>query len=126
MEQHTKIIKDYLKALEIGSYEQMMKLFTDDAIVLSPLYGKIEAMEFYKDLFNDTSNSKITLMNILHGEKENTSAGHFRYDWILKNGTPTSFECVDVFIFSNDNKIKQLTIIYDTARIRPSFENMKS
>ena len=120
-----KSIKEYLKALEIGNYEAMMKLFTDDAVVHSPLYGEIKAVDFYRDLFNDTSKSTITLLNIFKSGNPNIGAGHFRYDWVLKDGTPTSFECVDVFQFAEDGKIKELTIIYDTSKIRPSFEEMK-
>jgi hypothetical protein len=40
------------------------------------------------------------------------------YDWVLKDGTPTYFECVDIFQFAQDGKIKQVSIIYDTAKIR--------
>tara|TARA_Y100000310_G_C20589970_1_gene767473 strand:+ start:111 stop:491 length:381 start_codon:yes stop_codon:yes gene_type:complete len=120
------IIEQYLKALEIGSYEEMMKLFTPDAIVHSPLYGEIKASKFYKDLFADTSESKITLLNIFKGKDDFIGAGHFRYDWKLADGTPVSFECVDVFKFSNDNLIKELTIIYDASATRPALEKMKS
>ncbi|NIO23159.1 MAG: nuclear transport factor 2 family protein [Candidatus Aenigmarchaeota archaeon] len=120
-----KIIKDYLNALEKGNYEMMIKLFTEDAIVFSPLYGKIKAIDFYRELFKDTSKSKITLLNILKSDNKSVGAGHFLYDWLLKDGTPTSFECVDVFQFADDGRIKKLTIIYDTSKIRPSFERMK-
>ncbi len=125
MVQIEKVIKDYLKALEIGSYETMMKLFLKNAMVLSPLYGKIKAVDFYRELFKDTLKSKITLLNILKSNNKLIGAGHFRYDWVLKNRTPISFECVDVFQFAADGRIKQITIIYDTAKIRPSFEKMK-
>lgn len=120
-----KTVKAYLKALEIGSYENVMKLFTKDAMVFSPLYGKIKAIDFYRELFKDTSESKITLLNIFKSDNKSVGAGHFRYGWVLKDGTTTSFECVDVFQFDCDGKIKQLTIIYDTSKIRPSFEKMK-
>ncbi|HEC95886.1 MAG TPA: nuclear transport factor 2 family protein, partial [Euryarchaeota archaeon] len=59
-----KTLKLYLKALEKGSYEDIIKLFTENAMVNSPLYGKIKASEFYKELFKDTAKSKITLLNI--------------------------------------------------------------
>jgi len=120
------IIEQYLKALEVGSYEEMMKLFTPDAMVHSPLYGEIKASKFYKDLFADTSKSKITLLNIFKGKDDFIGAGHFRYDWKMADGTPVSFECVDVFKFSEDNLINELTIIYDTAGTRPAFNKMKS
>ncbi len=119
-------IKLYIRALEKGSYEAITKLFTEDAIVTSPLYGKIKASEFYKELFKDTTKSKITLLNIFVSKSNRCiGAGHFRYDWILKDRTPTSFECVDVFQFANAGKIKQLTIIYDTYKTRQAFEKIR-
>lgn len=119
-------IKLYIRALEKGSYEAITKLFAEDAIVNSPLYGKVKASEFYKELFKDTTKSKITLLNIFVSKSNRgIGAGHFRYDWILKDRTPTSFECVDVFQFANDGKIKQLTIIYDTYKTRQAFEKIK-
>jgi len=120
-----KAIKVYLDALEKGSYGNMMRLFAKDAVILSPLYGKIKAVDFYRELFEDTSKSKITLLNIFNSDNKFIGAGHFRYDWVLKDSTPASFECVDVFQFADDGKIKQLTIIYDTSKIRSSFERMK-
>jgi hypothetical protein len=121
-----KTIKSYLNGLEVGSADEIMKLFSPNAVVHSPLYGEIQAKRFYQDLFKDTSKSKITLMNIFVSQNNpQIAAGHFRYDWILKDGTPTSFECVDVFRFAKDGKIKELTIIYDTSKIRTSFEDMK-
>jgi len=121
-----KAIKEYLRGLEIGSADEIIKLFSPDAIVHSPLYGDVKAKKFYQELFKDTSKSKITLMNIFVSQNNpQIAAGHFRYDWILKDGTSTSFECVDIFRFDENGKIKELTIIYDTSKIRTSFEEMK-
>ena len=96
----------------------MIKLFTKDAVVLSPFYGKKKAVDFYREVFKDTLKSKITLLNILRSHNKGIAAGHFRYDWVLKDGTPTYFECVDIFQFAQDGKIKQVSIICDTAKIR--------
>lgn len=115
-----RAIKLYLEALEEGNYEKIIKLFTGDATIFSPLYGKIKAKDFYRKLFKDTVKSKITLLNVFRGDNKFVGAGHFYYDWILKGGTSTSFECVDVLRFAGDGKIKQLTIIYDTHKTRQS------
>lgn len=121
-----KTIEEYLRCLEVGNYEKTIKLFSPDAIIHSPLYGEIQAKKFYQDLFKDTFKSKITLMNIFISQTNpQIAAAHFHYDWILKDGTPTSFECVDIFRFAKDGKIVELTIIYDTSKVRPSFEKMK-
>jgi hypothetical protein len=50
------IIKAYFKGLEKGNYEEIVKLFSPGAIVHSPLYGRIDARHFYKELFLDTLN----------------------------------------------------------------------
>ncbi|MBI5228365.1 nuclear transport factor 2 family protein [Candidatus Micrarchaeota archaeon] len=118
------VIKKYLRALEEAD-SSIIGLFSPNAIVNSPLYGKVNATSFYKDLFKDTTNSKITLMNIFKGETPTVAASHFRYDWVLKNGSKTSFECVDVFHFDKNGKISELTIIYDTFKLRGIFEEMK-
>ena len=121
-----KTLTLYLQALEEGSYEDIIELFTDDAVINSPLYGNIKVLTFYKELFKDTTKSKITLLNIFTSKNNrDVGAAHFRYEWILKDGTPTFFECVDTFQFSDDGKIKHLTIIYDTYRIRQHFEKIK-
>ena len=64
-------------------------------------------------------------MNIFKSAKPNVAAGHFKYDWILKNGEKTFFECVDIFKFDEKGKISELTIIYDTSKIKNSFDKMK-
>ncbi|MFZ7101494.1 MAG: nuclear transport factor 2 family protein [Peptococcaceae bacterium] len=122
-----QIIEKYLAGLQAGNYEEIIKLFSAEAQVHSPLYGKVKAGKFYTDLFNDTSKSTITLRNILlNQDNPSVGAGHFRYDWIMKDGTPTSFECVDIFNIDQSGKIEKLTIIYDTASTtRQAFANLK-
>lgn len=120
-----QLIKDYLNGLESGNCEQLLSIFEEDAIVLSPLYGKQTAKQFYSDLFNDTNQSKITLLNTLNSnENENICSGHFRYDWTMKDGSLVTFECVDIFKISEKNKIEELTIIYDTFGVRNTFNNL--
>ena len=35
------------------------------------------------------------------------------------------FECMDISKFAQNGKVKQVTIIYATAKIRPVFERIK-
>lgn len=121
------IIKAYFHGLETRSYEQVIKLFSKDAIVHSPLYGQIKAEKFYKELFEATSSSKITLKNIfLSDNNPHIAAVHFLYDWTLKDGTLAPFECIDVFEFSAEGQIVELKIIYDTWNVRQKFETATS
>ncbi|KYK30163.1 MAG: hypothetical protein AYK19_18650 [Theionarchaea archaeon DG-70-1] len=120
-----KTLTQYLHALQKGSYEDIIELFAEDAVINSPLYGKVKASHFYEELLKDTQKSEITLLNIFFNESRSVGAVHFLYKWILNNGKITSFECVDIVEFSDNGKIRQLTIIYDTYGTREGFEKMK-
>ena len=123
---HAESIKTYLRCLETADYETLISLFADDAVVHSPLYGDVPAPKFYKDLFEDTAESKITPLNVFTSENPNVAAAHFQFDWTLADGTPVPFEVVDVFRFSDDGKVKELKIIYDSAKTKPAFDQLNS
>lgn len=120
-----KTLTRYLHVLQKGSYEDIIELFTESAVINSPLYGKVKASRFYEELLKDTQKSEITSLNIFFNEPRNAGAAHFLYKWILNNGKITSFECIDIVEFADNGKIRQLTIIYDTYWIREGFEKMK-
>src|SRR6478735_12137001 len=113
----------YFKGLETGNTTMILDVFAENAFVHSPLYGDQLAAVFYTKLFADTRQSDITLLNIFESTENNyTAAVHFKYHWILSDATPTHFECIDVFKFDEQGKIADMTIIYDTAKLRPAFE----
>lgn len=120
-----KVLTLYLDALQTENYDQIMALFNNNAVVVSNLYGKVKASRYYKELFADTTQSKITPHNIFISNNGKTGAAHFTYTWKLKDGATATFECVDIVEFSQNGTIDKLTIIYDTSVIRESFENMK-
>lgn len=123
---HKESLKKYLKFLEAADYENLISLFSKEAVVYSPLYGKVIATKFYKDLFKDTAESKLTLINIFTSEETNAAAVHFQFDWTLSDGIAAPFEVVDVCKFSPDGKIEELKIIYDSAKTRPAFDKLSS
>ena len=119
-----EIIKKYFENLSNGDYESLIQLFDSEAVVFSPLYGKLLAREFYKKLIGDSNkDSKVDLITAF--VKDNKGAGHFEYAWILKNGKKSFFQGVDLFEFDKKGKIKQIKIIYDTYGTRENFNKMK-
>ena len=120
------VIKSYLAGLVKADHTELLKLFSGDATVSSPLYGEMAATDFFKQLFEDTLESKIDLKGIfVQVSDSNTYAAHFIYDWKLKNGETVSFMCMDIFRFAaHSNKIRHLTIIYDSNRTRDAFNRM--
>lgn len=119
-----ELCKRYLAALNEGKLENVLSLFAPKAIVVSPLYGAIEAENFYRELFADTNRSVTKFLNIFLPASDTPSVAlHFHYTWTLKSGKIVQFECVDVFELTSDRQqFSKLTIIYDTAPIRADFE----
>jgi hypothetical protein len=122
---NTDIINQYLRGLQEGDYNKIISLFTKNAVINSPLYGKIKATKFYKELFKDTNKSKIKLINIFENKNKDAIAAYFIYDWKITNNSKTKFNCIDIFKLTKDRKIKELTIVYDTAEIRSSWNKLK-
>ncbi|WP_210402030.1 nuclear transport factor 2 family protein [Thioclava sp. F36-6] len=118
---------DYLKALNEGNLAEVRALFSDNAKVVSPLYGVLDAFDFYADLFKDTNRSETSLLNVFDtSEMSKSVALHFRYEWTLADGKLVSFECVDVFELNDArDRFEKLTIIYDTAPLRQDFDNLR-
>ncbi len=123
---HKKTLQKYLKFLETSNYENLMSLFLDDAIVYSPLYGKVSAGKFYKEVFKDTLESNFTVINMFESSDPSFAAIHFQYDWVLSDGNEAPFEVVDIFKFSEEGKIIELKIIYDSVQTRSAFEKLSS
>lgn len=123
-----EIMKKYLGFLETADYDGVMSLFTPDAIAHSPLYGDIDVQTFYKDLFEDTNKSVLTFKETFTNKDASQGAINFQYEWTMADGAHVSFNCVDIFTFSknSDLKIKDITIVYDTAQTRQKFNNLKA
>ena len=123
MQKREDIINLYLDGLAKADVAEVLKLFTDGATVSSPLYGDMAAADFFKRLFEDTAESKITLKGMFTQISDpNIYAAHFIYDWKLKTGEHVSFRCMDIFTFADrSDKISHLTIIYDSSRTRDVF-----
>lgn len=110
-----QVAKDYIKYLDSANLKALLSLFSKDAVVYSPVYGKMSATDFYTQLFNDTNNSQLQLKSIFSDENSSSLAIYFDYIWTLKNNTKVEFEVVDILHFNNNHKITELKIIYDTV-----------
>jgi len=105
----------YLDYLEKGDIEQTIKLFNEQGIVDSPIYGIKKADAFYRELSSDTRNSELHLKGIFEETNSNKLALYFNYKWTLKNKQKVEFDVVDIIEFDASNMISKLQIIYDTV-----------
>jgi hypothetical protein len=103
----------------------MPGLFSETAVVHSPLYGPVPAREFFPLLFGDTAESRLTLRGVTDGTAADGTplvSIWFHFDWQLPGGRRVPFDVVDVLELDNDGHIAALRIVYDTAGVRPVFE----
>ena len=120
-----ELAEAYLGALGRGDLDALAGLFSDGAVVHSPLYGPLPAGDF-PALFADTAESRLTLRGVTHGSTAQGTALvtiWFHFDWQLPSGQRAPFDVVDVLELAADDRIAVLHIVYDTADVRPIFEN---
>lgn len=117
-------LKEYLCELEKSNVDGVVALFAPDALIYSPLLGWVSPRPFYAKLAAASGNSTITLLDIFQSTQgKRTANAFFRYDWVLRDGSKVSFDCVDVFDFNDEGLIEKLVIIYDTHQIRGDLGN---
>lgn len=125
MENISIALYTYFKGLEKGDTHMVLDVFAENALIHSPLYGDVYARDFYTESSAGMLQSDIALLNIFESKEQvNTAAVHFKYHMVLQDGTPAHFECVDIFKFDEAGKIADMTIIYDTAKLRTAFEKL--
>ncbi|WP_136659326.1 nuclear transport factor 2 family protein [Nitratireductor sp. XY-223] len=112
------VIRRYFERMTEGDIEAIIDMFAYDGYVVSPFLGTVPARPFFEKLGNASSNSVLTVYDVLIGEDGNTGAGHFRYYWTLADGSDLVFEGIDYFTFDDDLKFKSMKIYYDTHPLR--------
>jgi hypothetical protein len=115
----------YLGALGRADLAAMLDLFSDGALVHSPLYGPAPAGDFFPALFSDTSEARLTLRGVTQGAAADGAplvSIWFHFDWRLPSGRKAPFDVVDVLELAADGRIAALHIVYDTVDVRPAFE----
>jgi hypothetical protein len=111
-------IRKYFQRLTAGDIDGVIAMFTDNGFVVSPYLGSVDVRPFFENLDKASSNSILTVYDVLIGEDGSSGAGLFRYDWTMADSRDLSFEGVDYFTFSEDLKFKSMKIYYDTHPLR--------
>ncbi|WP_243742000.1 hypothetical protein [Actinomycetospora succinea] len=93
---------------------------------MSPLYGRLPAARFSPELFADSSPSSTELRRVYVDPVDDQEVAlAFHYAWVLGDGTPAPFDVVDLVTLTDDrDRIARLTICYDTAPLRASWERV--
>lgn len=111
-------IREYFRLLTAGDIDGVIAMFTDDGHIESPYLGTVSVRPFFENLDKATSNSVLTVYDVLIGEGGKSGAGLFRYDWTMADGRDLDFVGVDYFTFAESLKFQSMKIYYDTYPLR--------
>lgn len=108
-------IRAYLSAMEQGDMEGVLRCFSEDGIIRSPVYGEVPVERFYEKLFADTKSAEVHIKAIYASvDDENRWAAHFGYRWVKVDGSVVDTDLVDLFEFDGEKAlIASLRIVFD-------------
>ena len=109
-----ELAEAYLGALGRADLAAMLGLFSDGALVHSPLYGPALARDFFPALFGDTAQARLTLRGVTQGatpEGTPLVSIWFRFDWRLPSGQQAPFDVVDVLELAPGDRIAAMHIV---------------
>ena len=128
-------IRSYFERLTASDMTGVLALFAPGATVTSPYLGTLPATAFFVSLDQASAQNRLTVFDVLLGERGDSGAAHFEYDWTLASGDRIVFEGVDYFRFAaaadadagdgagaengaGETRFTSLSIFYDTHPAR--------
>ncbi len=113
-----QIVRSYFAFLTASDIASIIELFADDAYVVSPVLGTMDAGDFFRTLGEASAQNVLTVHRVMSSDDDRVHAAHFTYDWTLAKGGQIEFDGVDVFEFNDDDRIASMKIFYDTHPTR--------
>lgn len=107
-------VRQFFELLTASDTEGIIELFEEDARVHSLFLSEMIASEFFKKPGSSSAASKLTVFDVLLGEKGESAAAYFEYNWTLKSGERVVFQGVDHFEFGEIGRFASMSIFYDT------------
>jgi hypothetical protein len=110
----------YLAALNTADVHGALSLFTNDAIVASPLYGHVPVAGYFQRLLTDSRKARAICQRSFVS-RDGALALHLTCHWTFATGKEVQFDRVDILDLFVDARAGRLTLIYDTAPFRSEF-----
>lgn len=111
-------VRAYFGRLTASDYAGIISMFEPSAWIDSLYLGKMPVAAFFTKLGKASQQNKLTVFDVLLGEKGDSAAAHFEYDWTLGNGDKIVFQGVDYFRFAPSGLFASMSIFYDTYPTR--------
>ncbi|PRW62344.1 nuclear transport factor 2 family protein [Actinopolyspora mortivallis] len=120
----SETVECYVHRLDAGDVPGVLRLFSEEGVVSSPMQGKIPAREFYPELAATLQRADITAQEVFVSTTDpHRAAVHFRYDWVAAAENPPDFDCIDVITVDAQGLISELRFVYDTHPLRVAWQD---
>ncbi|QIK77891.1 nuclear transport factor 2 family protein [Sphingomonas piscis] len=110
----------YIASLNTADVEGAMSLFTQDAVVVSPLYGENPVRNYLERLLVDSRKAGATCKRSFMSN-DGAIAFHLTCRWTFATGREYVFDRVDLFDGFVDGRAGRLSLLYDSAPFRAEF-----
>ena len=119
---YEQIMRSYYEALVQRDYEFLIKLFSQEAYIEHPIFGKIGAENFLKILLDKSKSHVIEIKNIFYTkEQENRAATYCHVKFTTKDNTEFTENSVHIYDFTKEGLIKTITVVIDTFPFREKY-----
>ncbi len=110
-------------ALNRKCLDDVLNLFTPDAMVCAPIFGRMNARDFHVRLLKRNRQTIARLKNVFYGlSNASAVALHFAYTWTRHNGKIVVVDGIVIFeVCESSRRFSHLTIIYDPSELRRYF-----
>jgi hypothetical protein len=114
-----ELCRQYQNAINNGRTEAASALFEPNAVVITPLAGKLGVGEYHKWSLSHAGHAITRLQNVFEGLNDVPSIGlHLHHTRILENGGVVTFEAMNIFELAPDCKrFARLTVIFDSVPV---------
>ena|SRR5579872_6942748 len=129
MSRQAEIVKAYSEALSKCNYQELMNVFSPDAVMHTPHYGKLQPAVHYKKLLDKAKSVNMVLKNVCVGiDDANVVVGHYISNWFMKDGSSTGdIEWLCLFkLNSKHDKIVSLSQFYNNPTAETVFNKWSS
>jgi hypothetical protein len=110
----------YRMAVKERNLEAILPMFSDDAVIETPLRGISKVKPYHEWLFANVKRSMTEVQDVFQALNGDIRiAVHSHYKWILNNDEVIEFSGMSMFEFTLDRKrIRKMTTFYDPSHVR--------
>ncbi|SNS50838.1 hypothetical protein SAMN06265795_103132 [Noviherbaspirillum humi] len=114
-----ELCRQYQRAIDAKDLSGVLALFTEDALITTPLSGQLPPLEYHRRLFAIARQSISRVLNVYEGTKGNPSlALYLQHTLVLTNGKTIEIRAMNVYDATpGEDRFTSMNILFDGAAV---------